>query len=84
MVWEEGKFGCSLYPVDASFLASVKTEYRDNVRRLSHHPSIVIYSGNNENQAPAQNAGLAQVVAYSELYDETIRAELATLDRSRP
>jgi beta-mannosidase len=26
MVWEEGKFGCSLYPVDAAFLASVKTE----------------------------------------------------------
>jgi beta-mannosidase len=49
MVWEEAKFGCTLYPRDDDFLTSVQTEMRDQLRRIAYHPSIVIYSGNNEN-----------------------------------
>ena len=32
------------------FLANVEEEVRHVVRRLGHHPSIVLWSGNNENQ----------------------------------
>ena len=32
------------------FLANVKEEVKHVVRRLGHHPSIVLWSGNNENQ----------------------------------
>jgi beta-mannosidase len=32
------------------FLANVREEVKHVVRRLGHHPSIVLWSGNNENQ----------------------------------
>lgn len=42
-------FACGSYPGYQPFLASVEAEARENVRRLRHHPSIVIYAGGNEN-----------------------------------
>ena len=32
------------------FLTNVRHEVTDVARRLGHHPSIVLWSGNNENQ----------------------------------
>ena len=48
-VWGQA---CSLYPRDRQFLDSVSTEVEDQIRRLSHHASISVYSGNNENMRP--------------------------------
>lgn len=39
------------YPVDQAFLSSVHDEIIFQVKRLQHHPSIVLWSGNNENEA---------------------------------
>ena len=41
-----------MYPRDRQFLDSVSTEVEDQIRRLSHHASISVYSGNNENMRP--------------------------------
>eukprot|EP01118_Nematostelium_gracile_P012200 TRINITY_DN4427_c0_g1_i1.p1 TRINITY_DN4427_c0_g1~~TRINITY_DN4427_c0_g1_i1.p1 ORF type:complete len:481 (-),score=120.60 TRINITY_DN4427_c0_g1_i1:1153-2595(-) len=51
LVWEEFKFACAMYPVDNNFLSSVSEEVKYQVRRLQHHPSILVWSGNNENEA---------------------------------
>jgi len=49
MCWFEFKFADAAYPVfDPAWLANVKAEAEDNVRRLRHHPSIAVWSGNNE------------------------------------
>ena len=48
MVWQDFMFGCSLYPGDPYFLANVRQEAIDNVKRLRNHPSIAIWVGNNE------------------------------------
>lgn len=49
LVWQDFMFACSTYPAeDQSFLASVRQEAIDNVRRLRHHPSIFFWCGNNE------------------------------------
>jgi beta-galactosidase/beta-glucuronidase len=40
------------YPAYDTFLANVKLEAEQNVRRLRHHPSIVIFAGNNEGWNP--------------------------------
>ena len=48
LVWQDFMFACSLYPGDEAFLASVRQEAEDNLRRLRNHPSIVLWCGNNE------------------------------------
>lgn len=49
MVWQDFMFACSMYPATEAFLNNVAHEAEDQLRRLSHHPSIVIWCGNNEN-----------------------------------
>jgi len=46
------------YPAYDSFLESVQVEAEQNVRRLRHHPSIVIFAGNNEDYTLAESSGL--------------------------
>lgn len=48
LVWQDFLFGCGNYPAWPSFLQSIEREATENVKRLRHHPSIVIYAGNNE------------------------------------
>lgn len=76
-------FACSLYPRDHAFLATVQSEVRDVVRRLAPHPSIVLWSGNNENQGEGTSSVQRQL-DYVLLYDTTVQEELRRNDRSRP
>jgi beta-mannosidase len=48
LVWQDFLFGCGNYPAFPEFLALVKREAEENVKLLRHHPSIVIWAGNNE------------------------------------
>lgn len=48
LVWQDFLFGCGNYPTFPDLLTSIEREATTNVKRLRHHPSIVIYAGNNE------------------------------------
>lgn len=48
LVWQDFMFACSMYPANEEFLANVKEEAVDNVKRLRNHPSIALWCGNNE------------------------------------
>ena len=48
LVWQDFLFGCGNYPAFPEFLELVKREATANVKLLRHHPSIVIWAGNNE------------------------------------
>lgn len=48
LVWQDFLFGCGNYPAHQQFLDLVKREAIANVKILRHHPSIVIWAGNNE------------------------------------
>ena len=48
LVWQDFHFSCSLYPADERFLASVEKEAEDAIRRLRNHPSLALWTGNNE------------------------------------
>jgi beta-mannosidase len=51
LVWQDFCFACSPYPFDdPEFLENLRQEVTDNVRRLRHHPSLALWSGNNENE----------------------------------
>lgn len=48
MVWQDFMFACGNYPAHLPFLSSVKEEATAVVHELRHHPSVVIFAGNNE------------------------------------
>jgi len=65
LVWQEFVFACAKYPVfDEAFLADVTREATHQVRRLAHHPSLVIWCGNNEMEVGCYNWGYDKGVAY--------------------
>ncbi|MBN1513060.1 MAG: glycoside hydrolase family 2 protein [Phycisphaerae bacterium] len=48
-VWQDFMFACATYPgFDDEFVANVKAEAEDQVRRLRHHACIALWCGNNE------------------------------------
>ena len=51
LVWQDFSFGCNEYPQDPAFQQAVGEEVRQIVRKLRGHPSIILWSGNNENDA---------------------------------
>lgn len=57
LIWQDFMFACAMYPSDSLFLDNVKKEAVENVRRLNHHPSIVLWCGNNENSEGWQRWG---------------------------
>ncbi|EMD40849.1 glycoside hydrolase family 2 protein [Gelatoporia subvermispora B] len=58
LVWQDFMFGCGQYPAYESFTKSVEVEAEQNVKRLRHHPSVVIFAGNNEDYQLAESCKL--------------------------
>jgi beta-mannosidase len=58
LVWQDFMFGGGMQPgFDPAFRASVVAEARDNIRRLRHHPSLVLWCGNNEEETAWKDWG---------------------------
>ncbi|PTB66015.1 glycoside hydrolase family 2 protein [Trichoderma citrinoviride] len=58
LVWVDFLFACGNYPCNPEMLQSVEREARANVKIMRHHPSIVIYAGNNEDYQFQESEGL--------------------------
>ncbi|GFP60057.1 beta-mannosidase B [Trichoderma asperellum] len=58
LVWVDFPFACGSYPCWPEMLQSIDREARENVKILRHHPSIVIYAGNNEDYQYQESEGL--------------------------
>jgi len=49
LVWQDLCYACQMYPFyDEEFLENVKNELVVNVKRMSLHPSVCLWAGNNE------------------------------------
>uniref|UniRef100_H2YWC6 Uncharacterized protein n=1 Tax=Ciona savignyi TaxID=51511 RepID=H2YWC6_CIOSA len=90
MLWQDFMFACAMYPANKDFLANV-TQVSKIVERLKHHPSIVIWAGNNENEAALAtnwyntSSHFARYKTdYVALYADTIMPIVQKLDPSRP
>ena len=57
LVWQDFMFACAMYPWDNNFLGKVEAEAAYNIMRLSNHPSLALWCGNNENDEGWQNWG---------------------------
>ncbi len=49
MIWQDFMMGCAIYPQNEGFCAKIKEEAESVVKRLRHHPSIIAWAGDNEN-----------------------------------
>lgn len=49
LVWQDFLFACAAYPEEPELWAEVEAEAREAVARLSPHPSLAVWNGNNEN-----------------------------------
>ncbi|XP_011301908.1 beta-mannosidase [Fopius arisanus] len=90
MVWQDFMFACAMYPTTREFLESVRTEVKQNVLRLKNHPSVVLWAGNNENEAALYGnwygTGKDEVYRndYIKLYVDLIKKEVEANDKTRP
>ena len=48
MVWQDFAMACNSYPEDAEFLEDIRREAEFIVREYRNHPSIILWSGDNE------------------------------------
>lgn len=90
LVWQDFMFACSMYPGDPEFLENVRQEAIDNVKRLRHHPSIVIWAGNNEVETAWLHWGWKQNLPaklwddYKAIFHDVLPSVCAAFDPSRP
>lgn len=49
LVWQDFLFACAAYAEEDHLAQEVEAEAREQITRLSEHPSLVIWNGNNEN-----------------------------------
>jgi beta-mannosidase len=64
-IWQDFMFANTMYPNDEEWLNNVKQEVKYNIERLSKHPSIVLWSGNNEIDVAWKNWGWQKKYNYS-------------------
>jgi len=57
MVWQDFMFACAMYPGDSAFLANVAGELDYQIPRISSHPSLTMFNGNNEVDVAWKNWG---------------------------
>lgn len=81
MVWQDMMFACADIPEERpEFVENVKKEITYQIKRLRHHPSIVLWSGGNEKVGT-----LCKQVSHGDFFMEVIlRGLIANLDESRP
>ncbi|XP_064488177.1 beta-mannosidase-like isoform X2 [Ornithodoros turicata] len=88
LIWQDFMFAVALYPTNSDFLETVKTEVRQQVRRLQHHPSVCVWAGNNENEQAIASHWWPILPPherdYITLYIETIMPIVLEEDRTRP
>ncbi|MFO7680936.1 MAG: glycoside hydrolase family 2 protein [Chloroflexota bacterium] len=84
-LWQDFMFGCATYPsFDDDFMATVKVEAEDQVRRLRHHASLALWCGNNElEQGLVGDDWTVSTMSwgdYAKLFDGLLPAVVARLD----
>ncbi|KAJ7342620.1 glycoside hydrolase [Mycena albidolilacea] len=84
LVWQDFQFACGVYPAHDSFVASVRKEAEDNVRRLRHHPSIALFCGNNEDYQMVNQWGDVPSLPAVKLYEEVFPEVVAALTGPQP
>ncbi|MCB0479552.1 MAG: glycoside hydrolase family 2 protein [Crocinitomicaceae bacterium] len=65
MVWQDLMFAGSMYPGDESFIDNIEVEISENVARISAHPCLALWCGNNEMEVAWKNWGWQKQFGWS-------------------
>ena len=88
LVWQDFLFACAAYAEEDWLATEVEAEAREVITRLSGHPSLVIWNGNNENLWGYVQWGWRPLLAGRSwgngYYREMLPKLLAELDPTRP
>jgi beta-mannosidase len=88
LVWQDFPFACAAYPEEEPLRSEVEAEARDNIVRLSPHPSLVLWCGNNENIEGYQHWGWPEPLAGrswgAAYYFDLLPRLVSELDPARP
>ena len=88
MVWQDFLLACGAYAEEDPIFSEIAAEARENVARLTPHPSLVLWNGANENMWGFRDWGWpADLQGRSwglKLYQEVFPQILAELDPTRP
>lgn len=93
LIWQDFMFACTAYPSDREFLALVRQEAEQQVRRLRHHASLALWCGNNEVEEALKYWGWATKYTpeqyrqmregYDPLFRQVLPEVVARLDAER-
>ena len=96
MVWQDFMFAGGMVPGDKHFFNNVKEEIKYQIKRLRHHPCIVLWCGNNEVDEAWNNWGWQKQFKihgkdsvkiwndYKRLFQDSIAAWVQLYDGTRP
>ncbi|HTC68764.1 MAG TPA: glycoside hydrolase family 2 protein [Acidothermaceae bacterium] len=88
LVWQDFLFACAAYAEEEPLRSEVIAEAREVVTRLSPHPSLALWNGNNENIWGHEDWGWKEPLEGRSwgwgYYTEVLPAIVAELDPSRP
>ncbi|KAJ7039370.1 glycoside hydrolase superfamily [Mycena alexandri] len=79
LVWQDFQFACGVYPAHDAFVANVRKEAEDNVRRLRHHPSLALFCGNNEDYQMVLQWGDVKDFPAIKIYEEILPEVVSAL-----
>jgi len=83
-VWQDFALACGIYPIDEEFQRVLRDEAIAIVRQLRHHPSIILWSGDNECDEFMQVAGYGRNPNINLLTRETLPNVVLFEDPVRP
>ena len=82
MVWQDFMTGCSMFPFDPEYQRKTREEAIQVVLKFRNHPSLALWSGNNENDgAPRWRLGRSSAILWDPTGDVTSRVTLPTVVR---
>ncbi|KAJ7688246.1 glycoside hydrolase superfamily [Mycena rosella] len=84
LVWQDFQFACGVYPAHDSFVASVRKEAEDNVKRLRHHPALALFCGNNEDYQMVLQWGDVKDFPAIKIYEEVLPEVVGALTGPQP
>jgi len=96
LVWQDFMFAGTMYPFDSAFIANVETEAREQIQRISSHPSLALWCGNNEVSEAFHNWGWQKSLkwtandsiriwkGYQQLFEDLLPNLVNKYDSGRP